>query len=246
VNWRSDGEVEWLEADLPGARVCFSTRVGGVSSSPFDSLNLGILTGDERSAVLENRRRLASALGVDPESVAMGRQVHGSRIAVHRPGPGSGAFARPVPDPEEVDGHVTAEPGLPMLVLVADCLPVAVSGPGGLAMLHCGWRGLAGNLVEDAVRQVEGEAAVIGPGIGPCCFEVGEEVLAAFSDLGDGIAEGPMCDLPEVARRKLVRAGVKRIEVSGICSSCERDLFFSHRRDDGSTGRQAGIAWLTG
>jgi YfiH family protein len=246
VNRRSEGRIEWLEADLPGARVCFSTRVGGVSSSPFDSLNLGILTGDERSAVLENRRRLASALGVDPESVAMGRQVHGSRIAVHGPGPGNGAFARPVPDPDEVDGHVTAEPGLPMLVLVADCLPVAVSGPGGLAMLHCGWRGLAGSLVEDAVRRVGGEAAVIGPGIGPCCFEVGDEVLAAFSDLGDGIAEGPMCDLPEVARRTLVGAGVKRVEVSGICSSCERDLFFSHRRDDGSTGRQAGIAWLTG
>jgi YfiH family protein len=246
MNWRREGDIEWLEADLPGARVCFSTRVGGVSPPPFDSLNLGILTGDERIAVLENRRRLASALEVEPEAVAMGRQVHGSRIAVHGPGPGSGAFARPVPDPDEADGHVTTEQGLPMLVLVADCLPVAVSGPGGLAMLHCGWRGLAGTLVEDAVQRVGGEAAVIGPGIGPCCFEVGDEVLDAFADLGGAIADGRMCDLPEVARRKLERAGVSRVESSGICSSCDSRRFFSHRRDNGSTGRQAGIGWLTG
>jgi YfiH family protein len=246
MNWRREGDVRWLEAELPGAKVCFSTRVGGVSAAPFESLNLGILTGDERSAVLENRRRLASALGIEPADVAMGRQVHGSRIATHGPGPGTGAFAEPVPDPEEVDGHVTSEPGLPMLVLVADCLPVAVSGPGGLAMLHCGWRGLAGSLVEDAVRQVRGESAVIGPGIGPCCFEVGDEVLDAFSDLGAGIADGRMCDLTEVARRKLESAGVHHVEASGLCSSCEPELFFSHRRDAGSTGRQAGIAWLTG
>jgi YfiH family protein len=244
MRWKSDGDVRWLEADLPRARVCFSSRVGGVSAAPYDSLNLGILTGDQRSAVLENRRRLASTLGIAPETVAMGRQVHGSRIAVHGPGPVSGAFAEPVPDPDEVDGHVTKEMGLPMLVLVADCLPVAVSGPGGLAVLHCGWRGLAGTLVEDAVRLVEGDAAVIGPGIGRCCFEVGEEVLDAFSDLGEGVADGRMCDLPEVARLKLEGAGVRQVELSGVCSSCEPDLFFSHRRDAGSTGRQAGVAWL--
>ncbi len=120
-----------------------------------------------------------------------------------------------MPEPPEADGHVTDAPSLPMLVLVADCLPVAVRGSKGLAMLHCGWRGLAGRLVDDAVALVEGSHAVIGPGIGPCCFEVGPEVRTAFESLGEGIADGRMCDLPEVARRVLARAGVTEIESSG-------------------------------
>jgi len=215
-----------------------------VSRSPFDSLNLGILTEDERADVIENRSRLSGALGIDPRRVAMWRQVHGSRIAFHDGDEAEGIFTRPVPDPPEADGHVTAVPGLPMLVLVADCLPVAVSGPGGLAMLHCGWRGLAGSLVADAVSAVRGTHATIGPGIGPCCFEVGPEVIDAFRPLGDGFAKGRMCDLPEVAERTLRRAGVGSIERSQICSSCDRERFFSHRRDGGVTGRQAGVAWL--
>ncbi|MGN6558267.1 MAG: laccase domain-containing protein, partial [Solirubrobacterales bacterium] len=93
---------------------------------------------------------------------------------------------------------------------------------------------------------VEATAAAIGPGIGPCCYEVGEEVLGAFSDLGDEVAEGRMLDLPEVARRLLARAEVEHVESAGLCTSCEEELFFSHRRDRGRTGRQAGIAWLEG
>jgi YfiH family protein len=245
MRWRSAAGIEWLEADLPEARVCFSTRAGGVSEGAFSSLNLGILTDDRADRVMENRLRLASALGFDPKVVAMRRQVHGSDLALHVDDETEGIFTRPVPDPPEADGHVTSLAGLPMLVLVADCLPVAVSGPGGLAMLHCGWRGLAGSLVEDAVRAVGGSHAVIGPGIGPCCFEVGPEVLTAFESLGEGIAAGRMCDLPEVARRILERAGVEQIESTRICTSCDPDRFFSHRRENGLTGRQAGIAWLT-
>lgn len=245
MKWCSAGELEWLEASLPGAKVSFSTRLGGVSEGPFESLNLGILTDDEPDRVIENRMRLASALEFDPRRVAMWRQVHGSRIAFHEGDQDEGIFNRPVPDPPEADGHVTRAVGLPMLVLVADCLPVAVSGPDGLAMLHCGWRGLAGSLVEDAVRAVGGTHAVIGPGIGPCCFEVGPEVLATFDSLGDGLAAGRMCDLPEVARRVLRRAGVELIESSEICTSCDSRRFFSHRRDSGLTGRQAAVAWLT-
>lgn len=215
-----------------------------MSRSPFDSLNLGILTEDERADVIENRSRLSGALTIDPRRVAMWRQVHGSRIAFHDGDEAESIFTRPVPDPPEADGHVTAVPSLPMLVLVADCLPIAVSGPGGLAMLHCGWRGLAGNLVADAASAVRGTHATIGPGIGPCCFEVGPEVIDAFRPLGDGFAEGRMCDLPEVAERTLRRAGVGSIERSQICTSCDPERFFSHRRDGGVTGRQAGIAWL--
>lgn len=245
MRWRSAGSVEWLEADLPGAAVRFSTRLGGVSGGPFESLNLGILTDDEPEAVMANRMRLAAVLGIDPRRVAMWRQVHGSRLVSHDGDEGEGIFTRPVPDPPEADGHVTTVSGLPLLVLVADCLPVAVSGPDGLAMLHCGWRGLAGGLAEKAAQAVRATDAVIGPGIGPCCFEVGPEVLSAFRPLGEGIADGRMCDLPEVTRRILRRAGVERIESSGTCTSCDRQRFFSHRRDGGLTGRQAGVAWLT-
>ena len=144
----------------------------------------------------------------------------------------------------EADGHVVRQPGLAALVFVADCLPVALYGPGGLAMVHAGWRGLAGGIVGSAAETVEATTAAIGPGIGPCCYEVGEEVLDAFAGLGEGIAAGRMLDLPEVARRLLVEAGVEQVESAGLCTSCEQDLFFSHRRDHGRTGRQAGIAWI--
>jgi copper oxidase (laccase) domain-containing protein len=111
-------------------------------------------------------------------------------------------------------------------------------------MLHCGWRGLAGDIVERAVERFDDPpAAVVGPGIGRCCYEVGPEVLEAFSGLGDGIADGRMLDLAEVARRLLAESGVEAVEDSGLCVSCERELFFSHRRDDGRTGRQAGMVW---
>lgn len=236
MEWRERDGVRWLEADLGRACVAFSTRLGGVSGPPFDSLNLGILTDDDPAAVGENRRRLAAALGLDPERVVFSLQVHGTRLVDHSAGSGNA-----IPD---ADGHIVRAPGLAALVFVADCLPVALSGPGGLAMVHAGWRGLAGGIVADAAAAVEATAAAIGPGIGPCCYEVGDEVLAAFADLGEGIAAGRMLDLAEVARRQLVRAGVEEIRTADLCTSCEPALFFSHRRDHGRTGRQAAIAWL--
>jgi YfiH family protein len=245
MDWRDDGRTRWLEAALPGARVAFSTRVGGAGVPPFDSLNLGILTGDDRDTVLENRRRLAAALGFVPGRVAIGRQVHGAELAFHEAPQQPGFFAEPDAAIPEVDGHViAAEPGLAALVFVADCLPVALAGPGGVAMLHCGWRGLAAGIVARGAQAVDATDAAIGPGIGSCCYEVGDEVLAAFAELGPGIASGRMLDLAEVARRLLARAGVKRVETAGLCTSCKEELFFSHRRDQGRTGRQGGVAWL--
>jgi len=252
MEWRVREGVKWLEADLGGARAAFSTRCGGVSDPPFNSLNLGILTDDDPESVTENRRRLALALGLEPDQVVFSLQVHGTRLIDHSKGSSQsrGSFVRHIRTKEprdgvpEGDGHVVREPGLAPLVFVADCLPVALFGPRGLAMVHAGWRGLAGGIVGAAAEAVEATTAAIGPGIGPCCYEVGEEVLGAFADLGDGITRGRMLDLPEVARRKLAEAGVSRIESAGLCTSCERKLFFSHRRDHGRTGRQAGIAWL--
>lgn len=244
MEWRSADGVDWLEAELPGARAAFSTRRGGASDAPFDSLNLGILTGDRREDVIENRRRLAAALGLPAERVAIGRQVHGAELARHgAPQPGS-PYADPGGGIPEVDGHLTAEPGLALLVFVADCLPIALAGEGGVAMLHCGWRGLADGIIERGARAVAATDAAIGPGIGPCCYEVDEDVLGAFRGLGPGVAQGRMLDLTEVARRQLRQIGVERIEAAGLCTSCERSAFFSHRRDAGRTGRQAGLVWL--
>ena len=246
MDWREGEGTRWLETGLPGARAVFSTRLGGVSEGPWSSLNLGILTGDERDRVVANRVRLCAATGIDPGGVVIGRQVHASAIASHEQAQEPSLWPDPAADPPELDGHVIDRSGLAALVFVADCLPIALAGPDGLAMLHCGWRGLAGGIVGSGAAAIDAEAAAIGPGIGPCCYEVGEEVLAAFAPLGTGVADGRMLDLAEVARRLLTAAGVGEVEASGHCTSCEPELFYSHRRDGGVTGRQGGIVRAEG
>jgi YfiH family protein len=217
MRWEEAGGIRWLETDLPRSKAIFSTRSAGSAK--------------------ESHAPLATALGIEPERVAVNRQVHGAELRVHDP---AGAEIAAIPD---ADGHVIASQGVAGLVYTADCLPVAVAGPGGVAMLHCGWRGLAAGIVARGVAAVDATQAAIGPGIGPCCYEVGEEVLDAFATAGEGVASGRMLDLPEVARRLLRQAGVEEIESAGLCTCCEEELFYSHRRD-GDPGRQAGIAWL--
>jgi YfiH family protein len=233
--------------ELPGARAVFSTRLGGVSDGPYRSLNLGILTDDDPEHVTENRRILAEGAGLEPHSVAMGWQVHGTELLEWREPPARNGFAEPGAGLEQVDGHLTGQPGLGLIVLVADCYPVALAAPGRVAMLHCGWRGLAGGIIERALKRFGDlePVAAVGPGIGQCCFEVGEEVLRAFSDL-DGVADGRMLDLRAVIARKLEAAGVERVEHVDHCTSCRPELYFSHRRDHGVTGRQSGLAVLDG
>jgi YfiH family protein len=243
VEWRENEGVRWLEARLPGARAAFSTRIGGVSEEPYDALNVGIMTGDQLESVGENRRRLAASIERDPQGVVMARQAHGTELRRHGAAQEPRVFANVVKSPDQADAQVTSNPDLTPLVMVADCLPVAMVGPGGVAMAHCGWRGLAGGIVARVADAVEAEAAAIGPGIGPCCYEVGEEVLSAFADL-DGVARGRMLDLTAVATALLERAGVGTIESSGLCTSCNPELFYSHRRDGERTGRQAGLAWM--
>jgi YfiH family protein len=256
MEWREANGVKWLAAELGGgARAAFTTRLGGVSEPPFDQLNLGVLTDDARQAVDENRRRLAAVLGHRPERIVFALQVHGTGLIDHSaPAPDAARFrgsfvnrsttGEPRNGLAEADGHIVSEAGLAPLVFVADCLPVALRGPGGVAMLHAGWRGLAGGILAAGAEAVGATDAAVGPGIGGCCYEVGEEVLAAFEDLGPGVARGRMLDLDEVARRLLGRAGVERVESAGLCTSCHPELFFSHRRDRGRTGRQAGLAWI--
>ena len=221
--------------EAPGPyRVAFSTRVGGVSEGPYASLNLGLLTKDEPAHVEENRRRLCAEVGGDPDRLALNRQVHGTNVrrAV--------AGARQ----ERADGLWTDEPGVPMLAMTADCLPIAIArretgARSALGILHVGWRGLAAGVIANGVAALGGRvAAAIGPAIGPCCYDVGPEVAALFDA---DLATGGRLDLWAAAERALRAAGVEEVERLDVCTSCNPELFFSHRRDDGVTGRQGVI-----
>ncbi|HEY7692418.1 MAG TPA: polyphenol oxidase family protein [Gaiellaceae bacterium] len=234
-------ELALIRWDAPGPyAVAFSTRRGGVSGPPFDTLNLGRLTDDDPAHVAENRRRLCSELGTEPELLSYGRQVHGA--TVRRAG-GRG---------EPGDGLWTDAPGEPLLVFTADCLPVAVvrtnGGPPVVAALHVGWRGLLAGIVATAVSALGGGrlAAAIGPGIGPCCYEVGDEVARPFRKrYGDDVVRERRLDLWTAAERALDAAGIADVYRTDLCTSCDRGLFFSHRRDAGRTGRQGMIAFVS-
>ena len=235
--------MRWLEAELPGARGAFTTRIGGVSAGPYAGLNLGLLTDDEPERVRVNRERAAAALGITPGRVLIGHQVHGTDVRVRDRPPDPNPFADTAVSPDEADGQASGAPDLAPLVFVADCLPVLLSGDAGVAALHCGWRGLAGGIVERGVAAVDAHTAAVGPGIEPCCYEVGEEVSASFAGLGEGVVDGRRLDLALAAQRLLERAGVEAVERAGLCTACDPELFFSHRRDGGVTGRQAGLVW---
>ena len=242
---------EHVGVDLPGARALFTTRRGGFSAGPYASLNLGRLTDDDPGAVRLNRARLEERTG---GRLAYIRQVHGT--FVRRIAGTSDVGVAPLPDGDvellEADGQATRLPGVAPMVMTADCLPIAVAGGGAVAMLHAGWRGLAGGIVAEGVRAVrelgaEGPVeAAIGPGAGGCCYEVGEEVHARFAAYGDDVRFGRNLDLKAIARVDLVSAGVAVVHDVDLCTICsEESLFFSHRRDHGITGRQAGVAWLS-
>lgn len=231
---------EHIVIDLPGARALFTTRHGGVSGGPYESLNLGRWTDDDPVAVEQNRALLARELGV---GLAYGRQVHGAAVSrVDRAQPAG-------EDPAEADGQATATPGVAPLVLTADCLPIAIAAPGAVAMVHAGWRGLEAGVIAEgvrAVRELGGTGrleAAIGPAAGVCCYEVGEDVHRRFRSFGEGVRSRAKLDLKSIARAQLGAAGVGRIHDVGLCTMCCGD-FFSHRRDGGVTGRQGGLAWL--
>jgi YfiH family protein len=236
---------EHFAIDLAGARAVFTTRRGGTSEGPYSSLNLGLLTDDEPGHVRANRARLAEMLGV---RFAMGRQVHGTEI-LESSEPTIAADGAAMVELPESDGQLTSEPGVAPIVLVADCLPIAVAAPGAVAMLHAGWRGLAGGIVAKGVQAVRARAgaraaisAAIGPGAGGCCYEVGPEVHAAFGRP----AQSGNLDLKALATEQLVAAGVEQVHDIRLCTLCsDPALLFSHRRDGGVTGRQAGVVWLS-
>jgi YfiH family protein len=228
MSFRAAGEH--IAVDLPGGTALFTTRHGGVSEGPYASLNLGSHTDDDPAAVAANRERAAELAG---RPLAAIHQVHGTDVV---------AAGDAVPD---ADAQVTSDGRAP-LVLVADCVPIVLIAPEAVGAVHAGWRGLHGGIVANAVRALRDlgatrVAAAVGPAIGPCCYEVGDELRAAF-----GTSERTL-DLPGIAAGQLAAAGVGEVHAAGMCTACtERDgapLFFSHRRDHGVTGRQAGMAW---
>jgi len=195
--------------DEPGYVVGFTTRNGGVSEGVYASLNLTTGTGDDPAHVEENRRIACELLGLDAARLAFNRQVHSP--TVHRAHDGARG--------EPGDGLWSDDPGLPMLAMSADCLPVAIArtdGERALAVVHAGWRGLSEGALTAAVDAVGGEtAAIVGPAVGPCCYEVGPEVSELFDD--DLITERKL-DLWTAAERALRRAGVVRVERVDLCT----------------------------
>ncbi len=219
--------------DKPGYVVAFTTRIGGVSDGVYASLNLTRGTGDEAAKVEENRRLACEALGLPAERLAFNRQVHSP--TVHR----AHAGARGEPG----DGLWTDEPQLPLLAMSADCLPIAVvrtEGPRAIAVLHAGWRGLSEGVVANGVAQLGdgAKAAIIGPAIGPCCYEVGPEVSELFDD---DLTVDRKLDLWTAAERALRAAGVEHVERVDLCTRDHPQLFFSHRRDGVARGVQGVI-----
>jgi purine-nucleoside/S-methyl-5'-thioadenosine phosphorylase / adenosine deaminase len=242
---------EHFGIDLPGAQALFTTRRGGFSEGPYASLNLGRLTDDRPEAVQRNRAKLRAQVGVPP---ALIRQVHGTTVRRIAALPIQGLM--PLPDEglelPEADGQATPLPDIAPMVMTADCLPIALAGDGAVAMLHAGWRGLAAGILAEgvhALRELGADGpleAAIGPGAGPCCYEVGEEVHREFAGYDGRARRGRNLDLKAIARDQLEAAGVRAVHDIGLCTICAgKTLFFSHRRDHGVTGRQAGLAWLS-
>lgn len=229
-----------LRWETPGPYdVLFTTRQGGVSEGPFESLNLGKAVGDEPERVDENRRRVCAEVGADAELLTLNRQRHSA--IVHKAEPAS----RGVPG----DGLWSDQPGQPMLALSADCLTIAVVRANGarpaVAVLHAGWRGLLEGIVEAGCAALGAEklAAAVGPAIGPCCYEVGPEVAEPFERrFGTGLMRGRKLDLWTSAERALRAAGCADVHRFDLCTHCHPDLFFSERR----TGRPRGTHGVLG
>jgi YfiH family protein len=229
---------EELTASLPGGYVLFSDRSDG---------NMSSVGGLDAEHGAEARGRLRDRLGV--HALARGYQVHGSDVQIVAEMPAS------EPDTADLmpaDGQATSLESLGAMVLAADCLPVAISRDGAIAMLHAGWRGLASGVLESGIEALdeltapgltgaEGLVAVLGPCAGPCCYEVGPEVHAA---LGSDLREKATIDLRAVARQKLEAAGIDQVIELGGCTICD-GRYFSHRREGDRAGRQAGVAWLS-
>jgi YfiH family protein len=231
------------------------TRIGGASHGPFATLNVGNSVGDDEAAVAENHRRIYAHMSVSAKEVVTARQVHGNHIATAEAGDGGQVMPN-------ADGLVTGEPGLALLLRFADCQPILLYDPihCALGLVHAGWRGIAQGVVLRAVEKMQETfdsrpsdlMAGLGPAIGPCCYAVGHDVANA---MGYALPDwrkvmSPLdenswhLDLPAANTQQLSAAGVRAIEQAALCTACHNDEFFSHRADQGVTGRFAVMARL--
>ena len=225
------------------------SRQGGVSPAPFRSLNLSVSVPDDRVRVYANRRRAYGLFGRDTDTVVHAHLVHGNEVA-RTTSASNGTWV------EQVDGLITDEPGCALTMNYADCAPIFLYDPvhRAIGLGHAGWLGTVVDLPGAMVRTMEHEfgsdpaqlVAGIGPCIGPCCYEVDEPVIGrvhnAFAEpekllIKQANRSRPHFDLPQANTVNLSRAGVKNIELSGLCTACRTDLFFSHRKEAGKTGR---------
>jgi polyphenol oxidase len=224
------------EPEPYGARVWFFTRLGGVSEPPFDSLNISTKVPDDPDAVAENRARIRAAM--DGRESAWVRQVAGDGVVRVSEAGLAG----------EADALVTDGEGFSLTVAIADCVPVALVGDGGIGMIHSGWRGTIAEISGKAVQKlgVENVRAYIGPCIRQCCYEVSEELAGRFAQrFGPEVVEGRYLSLPDAIRRNLEEVGVEDVHDLGLCTGCRPDLFFSHRKQGPETGRNlAAVARL--
>jgi polyphenol oxidase len=226
--------TEELRAELPGGtQVLFTDRTNG---------NMSSVGGEGKQSGALARERLREQIEVS--SLARVYQVHGTTLVRAENGSTEHLSQQELP---HADGQLSTVPGLGLMVLTADCLPVAIGREGAVAMVHAGWRGLAAGILETAVLALDAidgsseTVAVIGPGAGACCYEVGPEVHEAF---GEHDHESGKMDLRRIARERLLAAGVDRVEARGGCTICDQ-RYFSYRREGKRAGRMAGVAWLS-
>lgn len=250
------GCLEYLTADAIGAAHCFSTRLGGVSTGSLASLNLGAHRGDSLENVRENFGILGRAVGFSPEDLVMNHQVHSDTVRVVTRKDCRGIDHRDYP---EADGLITDVPGLALVAFTADCTPVLLwdRESGAVGAVHAGWRGTVADIAGKAVQAMcdtfgsdpKNIHAAIGPNIARCCFETDSDVPEAVrAVLGAGAeplirqtGEKYHVDLKGVNAELLRRRGVERIDVSGACTACQSDRFWSHRVTRGDRGAQAAI-----
>jgi len=232
--------------NLPYVQAYFTTRLGGVSEAPFDSLNLGLGTDDAKDRVIENRSRLFDALKIDPSTLVRQQQVHGANI-VYAQEPGLN---------ENTDACFTDRKNIYLVVTAADCVPILLVEPRKqiVGVIHAGWRGTKGRIAFHTIERIKNDLqvdvsdmiAVLGPSISVKNYEVSEEVAREFDEpfiVRDGFSK-PHLDLWKANADQLRQAGVHNISIADACTVENPDLFFSHRASGGRTGRMLGIIGL--
>ena len=260
--WKTGKRLRYLtipEWEKLGVKIGFSSREHGVSDSPFESLNLGLHVGDDRDKVLENRLKWFSEWNTSPKEVVVGQQVHGTQVYWVNPedaGRGSTCLDSAIP---LVDALVT-DTNVALMAFFADCVPVYFFNPviKTIGIAHAGWKGTIGKIVQavlDRMAQAGGKPedclAAIGPGIGPCCYEIDDSVAGKVRAVfGESTLIKPtkpgkyMLDLWGLNKVQLIKAGIleENISICSLCTSCNSDAFFSYRRDEGQTGRMS--SWI--